>query len=325
VGARLVTCYTLSAAVAGIAGAIWAQANAYVNLGTLGLDRAATVLIMLALGGCGRLDGAFVGAVADMALSHCLAKIYPTAWQLGLGLLLVVIALFARHGILGIGEALWRFLRTPREAPCVPPCSRPALSAETSARLPPRATSTFSTTLHTGTVRLAGERLNRMPVFRRALKGLGFVPQEREICPSRSVRENLGVGARPGEWTQERVLELFPHLQARLANRGHELSGGAQPMLSIARALLTNPSGLLMDEPTEGLAPVLVEALTGVLLRLRGESALSTVLVEQNSRVALAFSARIVVMAKGCIVDDGESAALSADPARLAQRIGVAA
>jgi branched-chain amino acid transport system permease protein len=117
VRARLVTCYTLSAAVAGIAGGIWAQANAYVNLGTLGLDRAATVLIILVLGGYGRLYGAFIGAVAYMALSHFLAKIYPTAWQLGLGLLLVVIALFARNGILGIGEALWRLLRAPREAP----------------------------------------------------------------------------------------------------------------------------------------------------------------------------------------------------------------
>ena len=103
---RLVVCYTLSAAIAGIAGGIWAQANAYVNLGTLGLDRAATVLIILALGGHGRLYGPFVGAVAYMALAHYLSKIYPTAWQLGLGLLLVVIALFAKNGILGIAAAL---------------------------------------------------------------------------------------------------------------------------------------------------------------------------------------------------------------------------
>jgi branched-chain amino acid transport system permease protein len=117
VHARLVTCYTLSAAVAGIAGGIWAQANAYVNLATLGLDRAAMVLIILVLGGYGRLYGAFIGAVAYMALSHFLAKVYPTAWQLGLGLMLVVIALCARNGILGIGEVLWRLLRAPREAP----------------------------------------------------------------------------------------------------------------------------------------------------------------------------------------------------------------
>jgi branched-chain amino acid transport system permease protein len=111
---RLVLCYALSAAIAGVAGGVWAQANAYVNLGTLGLDRAATVLIILVLGGYGRLYGAFVGAVAYVALSHFLSKIYPTAWQLGLGLLLVVIALFARNGILGIIEAAAGRPRPPR-------------------------------------------------------------------------------------------------------------------------------------------------------------------------------------------------------------------
>lgn len=113
---RLVLSYMFSAAIAGIAGGIWAQANAYVNLGTLGLDRAATVLIILVLGGYGRLYGAFVGAVAYMALAHFLSKVYPTAWQLGLGLLLVVIALFARNGILGIIEAVARRFRAPRVA-----------------------------------------------------------------------------------------------------------------------------------------------------------------------------------------------------------------
>jgi branched-chain amino acid transport system permease protein len=105
---RLVVCYALSAAIAGVAGGLWAQANAYVNLGTLSLDRAATVVIILVLGGHGRLYGAFVGAVAYMALSHFLSKMYPTAWQLGLGLVLVAIALFARNGILGIAESLFR-------------------------------------------------------------------------------------------------------------------------------------------------------------------------------------------------------------------------
>ena len=179
------------------------------------------------------------------------------------------------------------------------------------------------TTLHDGEVTLGGASLNRVPVFRRALNGIGFVPQEREIFPSLSVRENLEVGARPGPWTQKRVFELFPNLEMRLSNMGHQLSGGEQQMLSIARALLTNPAVLLMDEPTEGLAPVIVEALTAVLLRLRGEGTLSIVLVEQNSRVALAFSARTVVMNKGRIVYDGESSALSADPERLARLIGV--
>ena len=114
---RLIFCYTISAALAGVAGALWAQSNAYVNLSTLGLDRAATVLIILVLGGNGRLYGAFIGAVAYMVLSHWLSKIYPTAWQLGLGLLLVAIALFARNGILGLFDNLLRFFKIGRAAP----------------------------------------------------------------------------------------------------------------------------------------------------------------------------------------------------------------
>jgi branched-chain amino acid transport system permease protein len=105
---RLIICYTMSAAIAGIAGGLWAQTNAYVNLSALDLDRSATVLIILILGGYGRLYGAFVGAVAYLALEHFLARIYPTAWQLGLGLLLVIVALYARNGLLGLGEVLWR-------------------------------------------------------------------------------------------------------------------------------------------------------------------------------------------------------------------------
>jgi branched-chain amino acid transport system ATP-binding protein len=179
------------------------------------------------------------------------------------------------------------------------------------------------TTLHKGEVALAGKSLNRVPIYRRAAAGLGFVPQEREIFPSLTVRENLEVGARAGHWTQARVFELFPNLAERLGNRGNQLSGGEQQMLSIARALLTNPSVLLMDEPTEGLAPVIVEALTAVLVKLRGESSLSIILVEQNSRVAFEFSDRSVVMDKGRIVYDGASATLKDDPERLAQLIGV--
>ncbi|MBI3433575.1 MAG: branched-chain amino acid ABC transporter permease [Proteobacteria bacterium] len=117
VRARLVTCYTISAAIAGVAGGLWAQTNAYVNLGSLGLDRAATILIVLILGGHGRLYGAFVGAVAYAVLSHFLARIYPTAWQLGLGLALVIIALFARNGILGVAAALGRRLGIGRATP----------------------------------------------------------------------------------------------------------------------------------------------------------------------------------------------------------------
>jgi branched-chain amino acid transport system ATP-binding protein len=179
------------------------------------------------------------------------------------------------------------------------------------------------TTLHSGKILLDSKALNGMPSFRRALAGIGFVPQEREIFPSLSVRENLEVAARPGQWTQERVFELFPRLKERLDNMGNQLSGGEQQMLSIARALLTNPTVLLMDEPTEGLAPVLVETLTAVLARLRAESALSIILVEQNSRVALNFSPRTVILDKGHIVYDGESDPLRNDPDRLAKLIGI--
>jgi branched-chain amino acid transport system ATP-binding protein len=179
------------------------------------------------------------------------------------------------------------------------------------------------TTLHSGEILLAGKTLNGMPSFRRALAGIGFVPQEREILPSLSVRENLEVAARPGQWTQDRVFELFPRLKERLDNMGNQLSGGEQQMLSVARALLTNPTVLLMDEPTEGLAPVLVETLIEVLAKLRAESALSIILVEQNSRVALSFSPRTVILDKGHIVYDGESDPLRADPERLAKLIGI--
>jgi len=114
---RLVVCYTISAALAGIAGGLWAQTNAYVNLSALDLDRAATVLIILILGGYGRLYGAFVGAVTYMTLEHFLARIYPTAWQLGLGLLLVAVALYAQNGILGLSDVLWRRYRARRATP----------------------------------------------------------------------------------------------------------------------------------------------------------------------------------------------------------------
>ena len=179
------------------------------------------------------------------------------------------------------------------------------------------------TVLHAGDIVLNGQSLTRLPSYRRALAGIGFVPQEREIFPSLTVRENLDVAARPGLWTLPRVFELFPRLQERLNNAGNQLSGGEQQMLSIARALLTNPTILLMDEPTEGLAPILVEALTAVLAKLQTQSGLSIILVEQNSRVALTFSPRTVILDKGRIVYDGESEPLRTDPDRLAKLIGI--
>ena len=179
------------------------------------------------------------------------------------------------------------------------------------------------TTMHAGEISLRGRRVDAAPAHVRALAGLGYVPQEREIFPSLTVRENLELCARPGPWTSARVFELFPNLRSRLANGGAQLSGGEQQMLAIARALLTNPSVLLMDEPTEGLAPVIVQALAQVLLRLRGEGGLSIVLVEQNSRLALEFSARTVIMDRGRIVFDGESDRLRKDPEFLASLIAV--
>ena len=177
------------------------------------------------------------------------------------------------------------------------------------------------TTLHGGAIELAGRRIERAAPFRRALAGLAYVPQEREIFPSLSVAENLEIGARPGYWTAARIFELFPNLRERLGHGGTQLSGGEQQMLAIARALLTNPSVLLMDEPTEGLAPVIVQALVQVLAKLRAGGGLSIVLVEQNSRVALDFAERTVVMDKGRIVYDGAAARLRRDPEFLASLV----
>ena len=186
------------------------------------------------------------------------------------------------------------------------------------------ATTMGQTTLRAGEILLDGENIAGLPIYRRALKGLGFVPQEREIFPSLSVRENLEIAARGGYWDEKRMFALFPRLQERLSNMGNQLSGGEQQMLSIARALMTNPSVLLMDEPTEGLAPVLVETLAEAFGKLRDEGALTIVLVEQNSRVALAFSPRTVVMDRGRVVYDGPSQTLRDDPERLTKLIGVA-
>ena len=180
------------------------------------------------------------------------------------------------------------------------------------------------THLQRGKIFWRGKDITQLAPHRRARLGLGWVAQEREIFPSLTVEENLSVAARPGRWSLAAVYALFPRLAERRANMGNQLSGGEQQMLSIARALLTNPSVLLMDEPTEGLAPVIVEALTGVLIKLRSESAMSIILVEQNSRVALAFSDRTVVMSKGRIVYDGASAALRDDAEKLAHLVGLA-
>jgi branched-chain amino acid transport system ATP-binding protein len=185
------------------------------------------------------------------------------------------------------------------------------------------ATAMGHTTLHRGRVRLHGADISELAPHRRARAGLGFVPQEREIFPSLTLRENLEVASRPGSWTMDTVFALFPRLAERQSNRGNQLSGGEQQMLAIGRALIGNPSVVLMDEPSEGLAPVIVEELTRALKRL-GDMNLTLLIVEQNSRLALDISPRAVIMDRGRIVYDGDSAALQNDPARLDQLIGVA-
>jgi branched-chain amino acid transport system ATP-binding protein len=180
------------------------------------------------------------------------------------------------------------------------------------------------TTLHKGEVTLAGRSLNQVPVYRRAAAGLGFVPQEREIFPSLSVREHLRIAARPGAWTIARAFEAFPALAGRRQHRGDALSGGEQQMLAIARALVGNPSLLLMDEPTEGLAPLVVEQLAATIKELGRDQGMAIVLVEQHAELALEFASRSIVMDRGRIVYDGPSAALAADRDRLQWLVGIA-
>jgi len=180
------------------------------------------------------------------------------------------------------------------------------------------------TRVQSGTLRLAGDDIARWPPWRRARSGLGYVPQEREIFPSLSVREHLQIAARPGPWTIERALATFPALRERRHHRGDALSGGEQQMLAIARALVGNPKVLLMDEPTEGLAPVVVEQLAAVIGGLGAEEAMAMLLVEQHAELALELAPRCIVMDRGRIVYDGPSATLARDRERLQSLVGVA-
>jgi branched-chain amino acid transport system ATP-binding protein len=178
-------------------------------------------------------------------------------------------------------------------------------------------------TLHGGDVRLHGATIARLTPHKRNWAGLGYVPQEREIFPSLSLRENLEVAARAGAWTIDKVFALFPRLAERQTNRGNQLSGGEQQMLAIARALVGNPSVVLMDEPSEGLAPVIVEELARAVKRLAATEGLTMIVVEQNTRLALDISPRTAVMDRGRIVYDGPSADLRRDPDKLNRLIGV--
>jgi branched-chain amino acid transport system ATP-binding protein len=179
------------------------------------------------------------------------------------------------------------------------------------------------TTLRGGSIRLDGREVSRLPTYRRVRLGIGFVPQEREIFRSLTVEENLDVASRPGRWTRERVYDFFPSLGERRRNRGNQLSGGEQQMLAIGRALMGNPSLLLMDEPLEGLAPVIVETVLQGLDRLKREDDLAMILVEQHARIALEFAADALVLDRGVVVYSGVSRVLIDDPERLAQLMGV--
>jgi branched-chain amino acid transport system ATP-binding protein len=174
-----------------------------------------------------------------------------------------------------------------------------------------------------GAVRWRGRDLARVPPHRRARAGLGWVPQEREVFPSLSVEENLIVAARPGRWDLDRAYALFPRLASRRASRGHHLSGGEQQMLAIARALMTNPALLLLDEPLEGLAPIVVEELTAAIRRLRAEDGTAFVLVEQHAELALSLTENALVLERGRIAHRGPSRALLDDPAALERLVGL--
>jgi branched-chain amino acid transport system ATP-binding protein len=183
------------------------------------------------------------------------------------------------------------------------------------------------TTHHGGEIRFDGARIDATPTFRRARLGIGYVPQTREVFPSLTVAENLVIAEQRGpatagnampRWTLDRVYDLFPRLAERRGNGGNQLSGGEQQMLSIGRALMGNPRLLLLDEPMEGLAPVIVDMLVKAIDRLKQEDVLSIILVEQHARLALAMTQSAIVMSRGQIVHAGPSADLAGDPDRLA-------
>ncbi len=177
------------------------------------------------------------------------------------------------------------------------------------------------TTFHSGKILFNDREVNSTPIYERARAGIGYVPQDRLIFPSLSVEENLTVAARPGRWTLERVHDLFPRLAERKHHRGNQISGGEQQMLAIGRALMGNPTLLLMDEPLEGLAPIIVETLLKALKRLISEDSLAVVLVEQHAKLALQVTHTALVMRRGKIVHHGDSDALLANPDRLADLV----
>jgi branched-chain amino acid transport system ATP-binding protein len=175
----------------------------------------------------------------------------------------------------------------------------------------------------TGSIALAGRDVGALAPERRATLGIGWVPQERNIFRSLSVQENITAVARPGPWTLERVFGLFPRLKERRLQSGGSLSGGEQQMLAIGRALSTNPRLLLLDEPTEGLAPIIVQELLAALTRLLREERLAAIIVEQHAQKILPITDRALILDRGRIVHQDSSAALLADAAPLERFLGV--
>ena len=177
---------------------------------------------------------------------------------------------------------------------------------------------------HAGRITLAGVDLTALAPHQRAAAGIGWVPQERNIFKSLTVDENLTAVARPGPWTPQRAYALFPRLAERRTNMGNQLSGGEQQMLAVARALMLNPTLLLLDEPLEGLAPIIVEELLRSIAKLVRDEGLSAIIVEQNPRLILPITERAVVLDRGTVVHEGSSAELLDDRERLDRWLAVA-
>ena len=174
-----------------------------------------------------------------------------------------------------------------------------------------------------GSIRFAGRDISRLPPHLRARLGLGWVPQERGIFPSLTVEENLTVAARPGRWDLAAIHALFPRLRERRGNMGSQLSGGEQQMLAIARTLMTNPSLLLLDEPLEGLAPIIVEELAAAIARMSADGNVALVLVEQHAAVALGLTREAVILERGRIAHRDASASLLGDGDGLDRYLGL--